>query len=106
MTVNTKHNKTNINCSTYRCVTELADRITASAHKFNLVPVHTSLERVCTYIHIYIHVYVYIYLTYNSSEYARHFADHNKIYSTFLFNDSRFLEKDLRLTDFARLSFR
>jgi len=67
MTVNTKHNKTNVNCSTYRCVTELADRIRASAHKFNVVPVHTCLERVYIYTY-YIHVYVYIYLAYNSSE--------------------------------------
>jgi hypothetical protein len=41
MTVNTKHNTTNANCSTYRCVTELADRITASVRKLNLVHFRT-----------------------------------------------------------------
>jgi len=37
VTVNTKHNKTNVNYSTYRCVTSVADRITAFAHNYKLV---------------------------------------------------------------------
>ena len=51
MAVNKQHNKTNINCSTYRCVASLTDRITASAQKLHLV--HVSLH---VFIYIYIHI--------------------------------------------------